>query len=115
MSLLDSIDGLFMNFAYGWAFSRPVRKVYYNLTITGLSVAVALIIGTIEIISIVVDKLAIRSGPLYAIGHLDLNDVGYLIVALFAVTWTGALVWWKTGHIEEKWNAGLSKSESLTG
>src|SRR3954470_62233 len=48
MSLLDSIDGCFMNFAYGWAFSRPVRKVYYNLTITALSVAVALIIGTVE-------------------------------------------------------------------
>ena len=46
MSLLDTIDGCFMNFAYGWAFSKPVRKVYYNITITGLSVAVALIIGT---------------------------------------------------------------------
>lgn len=115
MSLLDSIDGLLMNFAYGWAFSRPVRKVYYNLTITGLSVAVALIIGTIEIVSIVVDKLAIRSGPLHAIGNLDLNHVGYLIVALFAATWTVALVWWKAGHVEQKWNAGLSKSDSLTG
>ena len=50
MSLLDSIDGCFMNFAYGWAFSKPVRKVYYNITITGLSVAVALIIGTIELL-----------------------------------------------------------------
>ncbi len=114
MTLLDSIDGLFMNFAYSWAFSRPVRKVYYNLNITGLSVAVALIIGTIEIISIVVDKLAIRSGPLHTVGTLDLNDVGFLIVALFAATWTAALVWWKTGHVEEKWNAGLSKSESLS-
>ena len=45
MSLLDTIDGCFMNFAYGWAFSKPVRKVYYNITITGLSVAVALVIG----------------------------------------------------------------------
>lgn len=115
MSLLDSIDGLFMNFAYAWAFSRPVRKVYYNLTITGLSVAVALIIGSIEIISIVVDKVGITSGPLYAIGHVDLNEVGYLIVALFAVTWTVALVWWKAGHVEEKWSAGLTKRESLTG
>ena len=48
MSLLDTIDGSFMNFAYGWAFSKPVRKVFYNITITGLSVAVALVIGTIE-------------------------------------------------------------------
>jgi len=115
MSLLDSIDGLFMNFAYGWAFSRPVRKVYYNLTITGLSVVVALVIGTIEIMSIVVDELGIRSGPLFLIGKLDLNQVGYLIVALFAVTWTVALVWWKAGRVEERWNAGLSKPESLIG
>ena len=56
MSLLDSIDGCFMNFAYGWAFSKPVRKVYYNITITGLSVAVALIIGTVELVSILTDR-----------------------------------------------------------
>ena len=62
-----------MNFAYGWAFSKPVRKVYYNITITGLSVAVALIIGTIELVSILADKLGITSGPLAAIGGLDLE------------------------------------------
>lgn len=56
MSLLDTIDGSFMNFAYGWAFSKPVRKVYYNLTITGLSVAVALIIGTAELLGLLADK-----------------------------------------------------------
>src|SRR5207244_8130735 len=55
MSLLDTIDGCFMNFAYGWAFSKPVRKVYYNITITGLSVAVALLIGSIELDSILTD------------------------------------------------------------
>src|SRR5213079_1834623 len=60
MSLLDTIDGSFMNFAYGWAFSKPLRKVYYNLTITGLSVAVALIVGTIELGSILVDRLALH-------------------------------------------------------
>lgn len=112
MSLFDSIDGLLMNFAYGWAFSRPVRKVYYNLTITGLSVAVALIIGTIEIVSIVVERLGIRSGPLYSIGHLDLTSVGFIIVGLFAATWTVALVWWKAGRVEERWNAGLAQPES---
>src|SRR6202021_4268994 len=49
MSLLDTLDGSFMNFAYGWAFSKPVRQVFYNLTVTGLSVAIALLIGTIEL------------------------------------------------------------------
>ena len=52
MSLLDTIDGSFMNFAYGWAFSKPVRKVYYNMVITGLSVAVALIIGMVELFQV---------------------------------------------------------------
>ena len=76
MSLLDTIDGSFMNFAYGWAFSKPVRKVYYNLTVTGLSVAVALIIGGIELTALLVDQLESRSGPLAAIAALNLNSVG---------------------------------------
>jgi high-affinity nickel-transport protein len=108
MSLLDTIDGAFMNFAYGWAFAKPVRKVYYNLTITGLSVAVALIIGTIELLSIVTDRLDIRTGPLAAIGGLDLNYVGFVIVGLFVLTWLAALLVWRFGRIEEKWNARLA-------
>jgi nickel/cobalt transporter (NiCoT) family protein len=106
MSLLDTIDGCFMNFAYGWAFSKPVRKVYYNITITGLSVAVALIIGTIELTGVLADKLGIDSGPLSVIGNLDLNHVGYGIVALFVLTWVLALLIWKYCRIEEKWTAG---------
>jgi nickel/cobalt transporter (NiCoT) family protein len=107
MSLLDSIDGCFMNFAYGWAFSKPVRKVYYNITITGLSVAVALIIGTVELVSILTDKLNIESGPLASIGNLDLNFVGFAIVGLFVLTWIIALGVWRFGRIEEKWTANL--------
>jgi nickel/cobalt transporter (NiCoT) family protein len=107
MSLLDTADGCFMNFAYGWAFSKPVRKVYYNITITGLSVAVAFIIGTIELVSIVTDQLGIGSGPLAALGKLNLNYVGYAIVALFVLTWVVALSVWKYGRIEEKWSAGI--------
>src|SRR3954465_8363430 len=108
MSLLDTIDGAFMNVAYGWAFARPVRKVYYNLTITGLSVAVALIIGTIELVSILTDRLDITHGPLAAIGGLDLNYVGFVIVGLFVLTWAVALLVWRYARIEEKWNAGLA-------
>ena len=114
MSLLDSIDGCFMNFAYDWAFSKPVRKVFYNITITGLSVAVALIIGTIELVSIAVEKLDITSGPLAAIGSLDLNHVGYAIVGLFVVTWLTALAVWRFGRIEEKWSAGLQEGTPAT-
>jgi high-affinity nickel-transport protein len=108
MSLLDSIDGCFMNFAYGWAFSKPVRKVYYNITITGLSVAVALIIGTIELGSILSSQLGITTGPLATVASLNLNLVGYAIVALFVLTWVIALAVWRFGRIEEKWTAGLA-------
>src|SRR4051795_6989012 len=107
MSLLDTIDGSFMNFAYGWAFSKPVRKVYYNLTITGLSIAVALLIGTVELLSIVVDKLGLTGGVWSWISGLDLNTVGYGIVGLFVATWVVALAVWRFGHIEEKWSAAL--------
>ena len=107
MSLLDTIDGCFMNFAYGWAFSKPVRKIYYNITVTGLSVAVALIIGTIELISILTEKTGITSGPLAAIANLNLDLVGYSIVALFIVTWLAAIMVWKYGRIEERWSASL--------
>ena len=103
MSLLDTIDGCFMNFAYGWAFSKPVRKVYYNIIITGLSVAVALIIGTIELVSILIDKLGIRHGPLAAIGHVDLNNIGFVIVGLFIAAWVVALAVWRLARIEQRW------------
>jgi nickel/cobalt transporter (NiCoT) family protein len=108
MSLLDSIDGCFMNFAYGWAFSRPIRKVYYNITVTALSVAVALGIGTVELVSILADKLSIDSGLLGWIAGLDLNHVGYAIVALFVATWLVALAVWRFGRIEERWSEHLS-------
>jgi high-affinity nickel-transport protein len=104
MSLLDSIDGCFMNFAYGWAFAKPVRKVYYNLTITGLSVAVALVIGGIEVISIITERAGITTGPLAWIGSLDLNKVGYAIVGLFALTWVVALAVWRLARIEQRWS-----------
>ncbi len=109
MSLLDTIDGSFMNFAYGWAFSKPVRKIYYNITITGLSVAVALVIGLIELVSILTDRLHITSGPLAAVGNLNLNYVGFVIVGLFIGTWAVALLVWRYARIEEKWSAGLQQ------
>jgi high-affinity nickel-transport protein len=114
MSLLDTIDGLFMNYAYGWAFSRPVRKVYYNITITALSVAVALIIGSIELTSILTEELDITSGPLAWVGALDLNLVGYVIVALFVATWVVALAVWRFGRIEERWSATLTDPQTGT-
>ena len=109
MSLLDTIDGSFMNFAYGWAFSKPVRKVYYNLTITGLSVAVALLIGTVELLGLLAEKLGLHGFFWDWVAGLDLNIVGFVIVGLFFATWIVALLVWKLGRIEEKWTAGLAR------
>jgi nickel/cobalt transporter (NiCoT) family protein len=108
MSLLDTIDGSFMNFAYGWAFSKPIRKIYYNITITALSVAVALLIGGIELTSVLTEKLGITTGPLARVGAVDLNSVGYWIVGLFVLTWAVALVVWRLGHIEQRWESSLA-------
>ncbi|MFE2994709.1 HoxN/HupN/NixA family nickel/cobalt transporter [Nocardia sp. NPDC059246] len=103
MSLLDTVDGGFMNFAYGWAFAKPVRRVYYNITVTALSVAVALIIGTIELLGLLVGQLGWTGGVWDWVGGLDLNVVGFLVVGLFVLTWAIALLTWHYGGLEEKW------------
>jgi high-affinity nickel-transport protein len=117
MSLLDTIDGSFMNFAYGWAFSKPVRKVYYNIIITGLSVAVALFVGGLEICQVIAQQLNL-SGFFwdYALAF-NLNSAGYYIVAAFAVVWSIALLLWRFGKIEERWHnkahaAQMARGES---
>ncbi len=109
MSLLDTLDGAFMNVAYGWAFTRPVRKIYYNITITALSVAVALLIGGIELIGLLADKTGVTTGPLGAIADIDLAYIGYLVVALFVFTWALSVTIWKVGRIDERWSAHLSR------
>jgi high-affinity nickel-transport protein len=106
MSLLDTIDGSFMNLAYGWAFSKPVRKVFYNLTVTALSVVVALAIGSIELFSLLAEKLDLHGGFWDWLGQIDLNSMGYLIVGLFVATWAIALAIWRFGRIEERWTSG---------
>ena len=105
MSLLDTIDGAFMNVAYGWAFSKPIRKVYYNVTITGLSVAVALVIGSIELMSVLADRLSLSGGLWDVVSGLNLNVVGYAVGGVFVLTWAVALAVWRFGHIEERWSA----------
>jgi nickel/cobalt transporter (NiCoT) family protein len=107
MCLLDTIDGVFMNFAYDWAFAKPVRKVFYNITITALSVAVALVIGTIELVGVLADQAKIDSGPLATIAAIPLDYAGYGIILLFLVAWLVAMAVWRFGRIEEKWSAGL--------
>ena len=104
MSLLDTIDGSFMNFAYGWAFSKPVRKVYYNIIITGLSVAVALFVGGLELCQVFAQQLNLTGGFWNYALAFDLNSAGYFIVGAFAVVWSAALLLWRFGKIEERWH-----------
>jgi nickel/cobalt transporter (NiCoT) family protein len=108
MCLMDTIDGVFMNGAYGWAFAKPVRKVFYNITITAISITVAVVIGTIELVGVLADQANITSGPIAAIADIPLDYAGYGIVALFVVSWLVAIVVWRFGRIEEKWSAHVS-------
>lgn len=110
MCLMDTTDGVFMNVAYGWAFARPVRKVFYNITITSISVAVALIIGTIELLGVIADQANITTGPLSWVANVNLDYAGYGIVGLFVVSWLIALAVWRFGRIEDKWSADLAKT-----
>jgi high-affinity nickel-transport protein len=110
MSLLDTIDGSFMNFAYGWAFSKPVRKVFYNITVTGLSVAVALVIGTVELGGLVASQLGLSGWFWTWFETVDLNLLGFVIVGMFLATWAIALAVWRVGRIEERWSAHLTDS-----
>ncbi len=101
--LCDSADGLLMNAAYGWAFSRPVRKIYYNITITALSVAVAFLVGGIEIVGLLSSRLHLHGWLGDYMADFDLNRAGYLVVGLFLVVWTMALLVWRLGRFENRW------------
>jgi nickel/cobalt transporter (NiCoT) family protein len=106
MSLMDTADGVLMTGAYGWAFARPVRKIFYNLTVTGISVVVALFVGTVELVSILAhDVFRLNSGVWGALARLDLQWMGYGVVALFVVCWIAAGLVWRFGRIEERWTS----------
>ncbi len=105
MCLFDTIDGSFMNFAYGWAFSKPVRKVYYNITVTSLSVLVAVVIGGMELLGLLANKLHLTGGLWSLVGDIGAYDyTGYIVVGLFAATWIVSLLVWRYGRIEERWS-----------
>lgn len=107
MCLMDTLDGVMMTGAYGWAFRKPVRKVYYNLTITAISVTVALVIGTVELAGVLAEQTGAERGPLATVGAIPLDGAGYAIVGLFVAAWLVALLVWRVGRIEERWSARL--------
>ncbi len=110
MSLLDTVDGSFMNFAYGWAFSNPVRKIYYNITITGLSVVVAFVIGTIEVLSVLQSEFGLTGGIWNYAARFNINSAGFFIVGLFVATWVLSLALWRFGRIEARWAVAIESS-----
>lgn len=100
MSLMDTADGIFMTTAYDWAFSTPLRKIYYNLSVTGLSVVAALFIGFIELAQILAPKLGLHNGIWKWIENLSFNNIGYLLVGLFIISWGFSYIIWRALRLE---------------
>jgi high-affinity nickel-transport protein len=109
MCLLDTADGCFMNFAYDWAFARPVRKVYYNLTITGLSVFVAVFIGAVEVLGLLAQQGHLSGSGWNWVSGFNINTAGFVIVGVFVLTWVVALLVWHFGKIEQKWDTAAAE------
>ncbi|MFI1916604.1 HoxN/HupN/NixA family nickel/cobalt transporter [Nocardia sp. NPDC020380] len=103
MTLFDTIDGMFMNVAYGWAFAKPVRKVYYNLIVTGLSIFVAFVIGTIELCQVLSQQLHLDGGFWDFMNNFDINKAGFTIAGIFVVVWILAVLVWRLGRVEQRW------------
>ena len=110
MSLMDTADGAFMSKAYSWAFASPIRKVFYNITITSLSVFVALFVGVVELAQVLIHIFKLHGGAFSTIADFDiLGKAGYVIVAAFVIAWASALVIYKVRRIDERWSATVGK------
>jgi len=112
MMLFDTLDGAFMNFAYGWAFARPVRKVYYNLVITALSIGAAFIVGTVEILGILTTEMHLHGAFWDLMANFNINLAGFCIAALFVVVWAAALIYWRFGNVEARWSSGVAADQA---
>jgi nickel/cobalt transporter (NiCoT) family protein len=107
MMLFDTLDGAFMNFAYGWAFAKPVRKVYYNLVITALSIGAAFIIGTVEILGVLTTEFHLNGSFWNLMANFNINVAGFCIAGLFILVWAVALIYWRVGNVEHRWSAAV--------
>jgi high-affinity nickel-transport protein len=111
MSLMDSLDGIFMTKAYGWAFTSPLRKIYYNITTTSISIFVALVIGTIQLVGVLARKTSITDISFFAsIAEIDLGQTGYFIVGSFVMAWILSVVIWKFGNYETRYPQGIAET-----
>ena len=102
MSTMDTLDGVFMSKAYGWAFVTPVRKIYYNITMTSLSIFVALVIGSVQILTLLGDEFGLTGGVWDMVAAIDLNLAGQVVVVTFVVVWIGSLTYYKLARIDER-------------
>jgi len=112
MCLMDTLDGAFMTRAYRWAFSNPVRKVYYNITVTSLSIVVAMVIGTVELLQVLSASFALSGGFWNWLNGLDFETLGYEVVVVFIATWAISVAIWKLRRIEERWTATVAEDRS---
>ena len=103
MTIMDTTDGILMSKAYNWAFVNPLRKIFYNITTTGLSIAVALVIGSIELSQVLISMLGVRGPISDFIARLDFGVLGYAIVGMFLAAWGLSVAYWRFGRIEERY------------
>ena len=105
MSLVDTTDGVLMLGAYGWAFMKPIRKLYYNMTITAVSVVVAVVVGGLETLDLIGDELGLTDGGGFwgAIGGINDNFgiLGYIIIGIFVLTWIGSVALYRFKRYDE--------------
>jgi high-affinity nickel-transport protein len=103
MTVMDTTDGILMSKAYDWAFVNPLRRIFYNITATSLSIAVALLVGTIELLQVFIGLFDLHGGIFDGVARLDFSVVGYLIVGMFLLAWGLSVALWKFGHIEQRY------------
>jgi len=111
MVLIDTTDGVTMRMAYGWAFMNPIRKIYYNLTVTVISVLVALAIGSAELTQVVATELNLTGEFWGWLNNLDFETIGYGIIGIFLVTWLVSLAVWKIRRFDQQYTPKLSPTE----
>lgn len=105
MSLMDTADGMFMTTAYRWAFATPLRKLYYNASVTAVSVVAAFLIGVVELVQVAADKFALHAPFFVWVQKLDFGDLGYALVGLFVLAWLISVSVWKTMKVEQRYTA----------
>ncbi len=114
MTLMDTTDGVLMSKAYDWALLNPVRRIFYNATITGFSVGVALVIGSIELLQVFISVLDLRGSFCRRVAQFDFGSLGYLIVALCLLAWGSSIAVWRFARMEERYRGADTSHDEGT-